>query len=342
MAAAILGPASSVLLEPRVAHAVLQWCRNQGGGRQHIKEVSTAEREAIKTLVHLHLAGWRSGNPQCGGRNAPSTAHQASSPSSQLDWSASVPSSSCSKGTRSTQPFPSCSCSEFVSFPLPSLLPKTLLGSQPELGVGDQRYGSAPADGTTALEIKAFRTKLLASLREDIGDIIKSEIRSVLEKEMMGFRADINMREVAHLKPQSKLLENKCEDLEARARRNNIRIVGVPESQASSTRAISALLQKAFNLTEAPMLDREKQRIKMDGMTISVYPDYTARVARAQSGYNGVRQQLCGVEGVRYGILYPARFRITHNNQEWIFSTPEAAQSYIRENISVNRSPVRD
>uniref|UniRef100_A0A3B4BXT7 WD repeat domain 49 n=1 Tax=Pygocentrus nattereri TaxID=42514 RepID=A0A3B4BXT7_PYGNA len=161
----------------------------------------------------------------------------------------------------------------------------------------DQCDDPAPADGTIVLETKAFRTKLLVSLREDIGDIIKSEIRSVLEKEMSGFRADINMvrsdlqsyqtmvtaeltalksttgeiekslstctdnivtlqREVAHLKAQSKLLENKCEDPEARLRRNNIRIMGVLESQASSTGAISVLLQKVFNLTEVPMLDR--------------------------------------------------------------------------------------
>ncbi|KAL7844813.1 hypothetical protein SRHO_G00233520 [Serrasalmus rhombeus] len=47
-----------VLHEPGVAHAVLQWCRNPGGGRQHTEGVSTAE-EAIKTLVHLYLASWR-------------------------------------------------------------------------------------------------------------------------------------------------------------------------------------------------------------------------------------------------------------------------------------------
>ncbi|KAL6455288.1 hypothetical protein MHYP_G00362830 [Metynnis hypsauchen] len=241
----------------------------------------------------------------------------------------------------------------------------------------DQRDDLAPTNMMKALETKAFKTELLTSLREDIGGIIKSGIRSVLEKEKTEFRADINMQEVAHLKAQSKPLENKCEDLEARSRRNNIRIVGVPESQASSTVAISALLQKLFNLTEVLMLDRshrslalaprqaeqpravvarlhfsrdcanilrlakEKQRIKMDGMTISIYLDYTARVARARAGYNGVRQQLRGVEGVRYGILYPA-LRITHNNQGWIFSTPEEAQSYIRENISANRSLVRD
>ena len=220
----------------------------------------------------------------------------------------------------------------------------------------DRRDDSAPA-----LETNAFKTELLAALREDIGEIIKTEIRSVLEKEMAGFREDIHtvrtelqsyqnsvttelaalknttgemenslsvysddiatlQQEVARLKAQSERLDNKCEDLEARSRRNNIRIVGVPESQASSSAAISVLLQKALGLTEAPMLDRshrsllptprqdeqpcaivarlhyfrdcanilrlarEKQRIKLDGMIISIYPDFTARVARARAG----------------------------------------------------------
>ncbi|KAL7843413.1 hypothetical protein AOLI_G00249250 [Acnodon oligacanthus] len=58
MAAAAPNPASSVLLESGVAHAVLQWCRNPGGGCQQIEGVSTAKREIIKTLVRLHLAGW--------------------------------------------------------------------------------------------------------------------------------------------------------------------------------------------------------------------------------------------------------------------------------------------
>ena len=174
-------------------------------------------------------------------------------------------------------------------------------------------------------------------------------------------------REVARLKAQSESLQDKCEDLESRSRRNNIRIVGVPESHDSSTGAVSALLQRAFSLTEAPVLDRshrvllpaprqgdrprvtvarmhyfqdcanilrlarEKQQIKLDGMTISVYPDYMARIARA--GYNGVRQQLRGLGGVRFGILYPARLRITHNNQERIFTMPEEAQTYINKNF---------
>lgn len=49
------------------------------------------------------------------------------------------------------------------------------------------------AGATMPLTTDAFRRELLTSLCEDIGDVIKSEIRSVLEKEMAGFRADINV-----------------------------------------------------------------------------------------------------------------------------------------------------
>lgn len=141
-------------------------------------------------------------------------------------------------------------------------------------------------------------------------------------------------QEVAYLKAQSESLQDKSEDLESRSRQN-IKIVGVPESQGSTT-AISVLLQKAFSLTEATVLDRshhttttsdqpcvnvtclhyfqdctnilslarKKQQIKVNRTRISVYTDYTARVAREQAGYNGVRQQLQGLEGVCYGILH--------------------------------------
>lgn len=226
-----------------------------------------------------------------------------------------------------------------------------------------------PADMTSVLATETFRRELLTSLREDIGHIIKLEIREVLEREMTGLRGDINtvktklqsyqssvakeltllkdtkteveksqssctddvaalQREVKHLQKQAESLQNKCEDLEAKSRMNNVRIVGVPESQSSSATAVSALLQKTFDLEEAPVLDRShrslqpaprqgdqprvvvahlhyfkdcanilrqartKQRIKVDWMTISVYPDYTTQVARARAGYNVVRQQL--------------------------------------------------
>ena len=52
-------------------------------------------------------------------------------------------------------------------------------------------------------------------------------------------------------------LDNKCEDLEARSRRNNIQILGIPEGSANSstTTAVSTLLKEAFKLDKEPLLD---------------------------------------------------------------------------------------
>lgn len=81
------------------------------------------------------------------------------------------------------------------------------------------------------------------------------------------------------LSTQVAALEDKCEDLEVRYRRNNIRIVGVPEGQSScSTTAVSVLLKEAF-------------------------------------------------EGLRFGILHPARLRITYN-------AVDEAQKYITQDIT--------
>ncbi len=55
-------------------------------------------------------------------------------------------------------------------------------------------------------------------------------------------------------------LDNKHEDLEARSRRNNIRILGVPEDSTnfSTTAAVSALLKEAFKLDEESLVDRAR------------------------------------------------------------------------------------
>uniref|UniRef100_A0A668TBT9 L1 transposable element RRM domain-containing protein n=1 Tax=Oreochromis aureus TaxID=47969 RepID=A0A668TBT9_OREAU len=175
-------------------------------------------------------------------------------------------------------------------------------------------------------------------------------------------------RKVEHLTKAVAKLENKCDDLESRSRRQNIRIVGVPEDDplSASTAAISRLLKEAFDLAEEPLLDRahrtlapkpktgerphpivarlhyytdcvkilsrarELQRIKVNNMTISVFPDYTAKTARARAAFADCRRQLRGIEGVRFGLLHPARLRITHDGVTRDFTSPEEANTYIK------------
>lgn len=51
-------------------------------------------------------------------------------------------------------------------------------------------------------------------------------------------------------------VEEKCEDLEARSRRNNIRIIGVPEDQLPTTVVVSKLLKEALNIDKDIIIDR--------------------------------------------------------------------------------------
>lgn len=58
-------------------------------------------------------------------------------------------------------------------------------------------------------------------------------------------------------------LENKCEDLESRTRRNNVRIVGVPEGpDTCTTAAVASLLKEAFDLRKEPLLDRSHRTLQ--------------------------------------------------------------------------------
>uniref|UniRef100_A0A3B3T8J5 L1 transposable element RRM domain-containing protein n=1 Tax=Paramormyrops kingsleyae TaxID=1676925 RepID=A0A3B3T8J5_9TELE len=160
-------------------------------------------------------------------------------------------------------------------------------------------------------------------------------------------------------------LENKCEDFEARSRRNNIRILGVPEGSDSATiTEIAALLREAFGLDKEPVLNRshrvslskpkdasrprplvvrfhyytdcayilrrakEQRQLKVRGWAISIFPDFTAGVARARAAFNEVRQFLRSVEGVRYRLFYPARLRISYNGVDKDFLSAQDAKIY--------------
>uniref|UniRef100_A0A8C5G1N7 Protein kinase domain-containing protein n=1 Tax=Gouania willdenowi TaxID=441366 RepID=A0A8C5G1N7_GOUWI len=78
----------------------------------------------------------------------------------------------------------------------------------------------------------------------------------------------------------------------------------------SPTEALQHPFITMSHLSHDPRSRDYLTEIKVDGMTISVYPDYTSRVAKARAGFNATRQQLRGLEGVKYGILYPGRLII--------------------------------
>ncbi|XP_037535079.1 solute carrier family 41 member 3-like [Nematolebias whitei] len=119
------------------------------------------------------------------------------------------------------------------------------------------------------------------------------------------------------------------------------------DPSAATTAAVSRMLKEAFDLEEEPLLDRahripapkpkagerarpivakfhyqadcvkilakarELQRVKVNGTNIFVFPDYTAKTARARAAFTECRRKLRDIEGVRFGLLHPARLKIT-------------------------------
>ena len=229
-------------------------------------------------------------------------------------------------------------------------------------------------------EMATFRQEFIAIKAgvEDFKNALNTELAKVsntlgdAERSWSACTDDVAelQAEVRRLATLTASLQAKCEDLESRSRRNNVRIVGVPEDPQHSTPIfVGNLLEKAFRLDEAVLVDRShrslraapkrgepprviiarlhyysdtqkilglaktQQKIKVDGFTISVFPDYTAQVAKARAAFNSLRGQLRGLNGVRYGISHPARFRVTYNGVEKSFVDPKLAQAYVTENI---------
>lgn len=236
-----------------------------------------------------------------------------------------------------------------------------------------------------------FKTELQAALTENLSSIkaellaVKSELTSNITTVQLDVRAlkdtvgeletscstcadDITtlQAKVQQMSTDLKKLDNKCDDLEARSRRNNLRLIGISEDFSTTSTAISTLLKEAFQLEKEPLVDRAhrtlqprpkpgerprpivvrmhyhsdcvdilrrartQQRITVGGTRISVFPDHTSRTARARAAFNDVRRQLREIPGIRFGLLYPARLRVTHNGMEREFNSPDEASVFIK------------
>lgn len=171
------------------------------------------------------------------------------------------------------------------------------------------------------------------------------------------------------LRAQNKLLKAKVIDLESRSRRQNIKIIGLPEKieKGSPTAFVSDLLPKLLGAERFPRgikVDRahrigppsNKPRIMIarihhdvvkddilrvarnegplhyEGQRISIFPDITAEVIKDRKEFDAVRVKLKEA-GMRHGFLFPARLIFTHAGQTKIFDSPKKAAAYVDEHL---------
>ena len=215
-------------------------------------------------------------------------------------------------------------------------------------------------------EVKVEIANSTAAIRSDM-DNMKTAI-SDMEGGLSTWSGEVTALQatVAELKTELANLREKTDDMEGRMRRCNVRIVGVAEEPGSSSIAsVSALLKEVLRLDKDILVDRShrglaprkpngKPRVivaklhyyqdcidvlrrareggplRYKGDPVAIFPDYTAGVAKARAAFNNVRSLLRGRQEIRYGIIFPARLRISYNGDNKEFLDPEKAMAYVK------------
>lgn len=243
-------------------------------------------------------------------------------------------------------------------------------------------------DICTKIDVVAINLKAeISAVREEMRTSIAS-LQAVSDKhgaqlaeleKSAGFSGDILSElqvKVNQLTDSVWSLQDKCEDLESRSRRNNIRLVNIPQGLEGNraTEFISELLRDLLQLDEAPLIDRAHRTLRArpkDGepprpfvvrlhyfqarerilqqaarlgpllyreKRISVFPDFTAAVSKKRAAFTGVKRLLRNIPGVKYGMFYPAQLRVTlSDGKRHSFDNPDDAAAFVKRYLSPSK-----
>lgn len=227
---------------------------------------------------------------------------------------------------------------------------------------------------TLRADINAARAEIASN-----ATAIRAEIASIetdiedLKGGLSSWSDEVNTLQTTVTELQSELvkLRDKCEDMEGRLRRGNIRIVGVEEQpDSASPKEVSKIIKEVLRMDRDVKIDRshrafapkkprdtERPRVIIaklhydgdaadilrrakdqspliyNGKRIAIFPDYTTSVAKARAAFTDARKALRGRRDVRFGLLYPARFKITYKEDSKEFSDAVKAMDYIKKTI---------
>lgn len=166
-------------------------------------------------------------------------------------------------------------------------------------------------------------------------------------------------------------LTRKLDDLENRSRRSNLRMVNLPEKVENpdavaflekwlpetlgpETFPTPPIIERAHRLPGRPHPNRSsprvlimkflnfqdkvrvmraarsKGRIMYGEREIKFFPDLSAELLRLRRRFDGVKQRLRSLN-ITYGLVYPAKLRLTVNGQTREFEDPTDVEKFIQE-----------
>lgn len=175
---------------------------------------------------------------------------------------------------------------------------------------------------------------------------------------------------------QLEQMQRKCNDLEDRSRRNNIRLVNlptgmegddpvgflqkmlpkwIPDLPAHSSRIEIDRAHRVYSSSNSPkprsLIFRllrypDRQAILQGarkakptlpgGARLEFYADYSHETAQKRKAFSTVRFKL-HQKGAETFLIYPASLRVSHKGQKYSFESPESAEKYL-EGLDVDAS----
>ncbi len=78
----------------------------------------------------------------------------------------------------------------------------------------------------------------------------------------------------------------------------------------------------------------KKTQLSYRGKRVYIFPDYAPEVVKKRAAFTDVKRLLKDIPDVKFGLHFPAKLRITFQEQEKSFDDPKLAMSYIHENIA--------
>lgn len=214
-------------------------------------------------------------------------------------------------------------------------------------------------------EIQAMRTEITTNIATVSADInrVKTQVKDMEEGLSTWSEEVVSVQTtVTDLQKLVEELRGKCDDMEGRMRRGNIRITGVPElAGSSSPTAVSKLLKDVLHLEKEVRVERshraltqrkpgDKPRViiakmhnegdaqdilrkardrggqlNLNGNPIAIFPDFTASVAKARAAFTDVRKMLRGrpdVALVSCFLLDSASHLKTRKESLWMLLKP--------------------
>lgn len=77
-----------------------------------------------------------------------------------------------------------------------------------------------------------------------------------------------------------------------------------------------------------------KKDIFFKDQRIRIFPDFTPKVAKHRAAFNKTRELLRDKPGVKYGMLFPAKLRVTLNGKEFMFTDARKAWGFTQLHFS--------